>query len=185
MVNVTMILIISGTNRPKSESLNVSELTLQFLKSKTDQEIQLLDLSAIPYDWIHSDMFQKSSVAPSLLEIIDHQLRPANKWLFVTPEYNGSYPGILKLFLDACSVTPFKNEIYPRKAGLIGVASGRAGNLRGMEHLTGVLNYLGFVLYPDKLPISSIKSLQDQNGTITDPATLMTLDKFLSSFLEF
>ncbi|MEY2905061.1 MAG: hypothetical protein RJA52_1077 [Bacteroidota bacterium] len=180
-----MITIISATNRPKSECLKFSELTFNILKSKTKEDIKLLDMSSISYDWIHSDMYNKTKVSDSLHQIINEYLTPSSKWIVVSPEYNGSYPGIFKLFLDACSVTPLKNNIYPKKSALIGVASGRAGNLRGMDHLTGVLNYLGFILYPDKLPISSIKSLQDENGHITHENTLITLVNFLDKVLEF
>lgn len=180
-----MITIISATNRPQSECLKLSRLAFNLVKSKTSEDVQLLDMSSIPYDWIHPDMYNKNKVSESLNKIIDQYLTPASKWLIISPEYNGSYPGILKLFLDACSVTPLKKNIFPKKAALIGVASGRAGNLRGMDHLTGVLNYLGFILYPDKLPISSIKTLQDTEGNISNPDAITALEKFLDNAIKF
>jgi NAD(P)H-dependent FMN reductase len=48
-------------------------------------------------------------------------------------------PGSLKLFIDACSVREYKQNFKGKKAALVGIASGRAGNLRGMDHLTGVM----------------------------------------------
>ena len=62
---------------------------------------------------------------------------------------------------------------------MIGVASGRAGNFRGMEHLTGILNYLNVLVMPNKLPVSVIEKNISENGTIEKTTSLV-----LSSFLE-
>ncbi len=72
-----------------------------------------------------------------------------------------------------------------KKAALIGVATGRAGNLRGMEHLTGVLNYLGTIVMPNKLPISRISKLKNGNGEIADEETLKVMDAHAREFLAF
>jgi NAD(P)H-dependent FMN reductase len=98
---------------------------------------------------------------------------PAQKFVFIAPEYNGSFPGILKVFLDA--IPPEMNR--GKKSALIGVSSGRAGNLRGMDHLTGILNYLGMHVHPNKLPISSVLSLMDAEGNFRDEITKTVLEK--------
>ncbi|MCC6838141.1 MAG: NAD(P)H-dependent oxidoreductase, partial [Bacteroidia bacterium] len=92
-----------------------------------------------------------------------------------------SYPGILKLFFDA--IHPDLNR--GKKVGLVGVASGRAGNLRGMEHLTGVLNYLGMHVHPNKLPISSVLALINESGDLVDLNTLKVLEKHISDFTQW
>lgn len=88
-------------------------------------------------------------------EIVEKYINPVNKLIFVIPEYNGSFPGILKLFIDAVHPRNFKGK----KAALIGVSSGRSGNVRGMDHLTAILQYLKVEVYHDKLPFSSIDAL--------------------------
>lgn len=180
-----MLTLISGTNRPNSATLILTKFLAKRIQNNTDLEVKVLDLSSISTDWIHVNMYQKDQVHPDLEVLIESILRPADKWIFITPEYNGSYPGIVKTFLDAVSVTPFKKEIYGKKAALLGVASGRAGNLRGMEHLTGVLNYLGFTVYPDKIPFSSIKNILKEDGNITHEETLAVIDKMIERFSTF
>jgi NAD(P)H-dependent FMN reductase len=182
---IDMLTLIAGTNRPNSATQKLTNFLANRIQKTTDLQVEVLDLSLITHDWIHSNMYQKDQVSPELLDLIEHFLRPSSKWIFITPEYNGSYPGIVKTFLDAISVTPFKKEIYGRKAALLGVASGRAGNLRGMEHLTGVLNYLGLTVYPDKIPFSSIKNIMDEDGNITHEESLAVLDKLIERFSTF
>jgi chromate reductase len=71
------------------------------------------------------------------------------------------------------------------KACLVGVSTGRAGNLRGMEHLTNILNYLKINVYHNKLPISRVDTLLDANGNLTDVETQKVVDWQLEGFLKF
>jgi NAD(P)H-dependent FMN reductase len=119
---------------------------------------------------------------PAAFRAIDEQyMIDADRWIIVSPEYNGSFPGVLKLFIDAISTHKYGETFADKRALLVGVASGRAGNLRGMEHLTGLLNYLKIHVFPQKLPISSIATALSEDGTPTkDTATAIKglLDAF-------
>ncbi len=106
----------------------------------------------------------------------------ADAVIIVSPEYNGSYPGMFKGFIDASDV---KKCFQNKKACLVGVAEGRAGNLRGMEHLTNILNYLKINVYHNKLPISRVDTLMDAQGNLTDADTLKVIDWQLEGFLKF
>ena len=110
---------------------------------------------------------------------------PAQKFIFISPEYNGSFPGVLKLFLDACSVREYKATFKGKKAALVGIATGRAGNLRGMDHLTGILNHLGIIVLPNKVPISKIDQLYGESGDIADAVTLRLIERHVEEFLAF
>jgi NAD(P)H-dependent FMN reductase len=179
-----MITVISGTNRQNSQCLQFAALYHSMLEEIVPEEsVKLLSLEQIPHDWFHPDMYSKQS--PSLSKLQDEYILPAEKLVFVTPEYNGSIPGAVKLFIDACSVREYSRNFTGKKAALVGIASGRAGNLRGMEHLTGVLNYLGTIIMPDKLPISSISKLKNGNGEIADEATLKVMRAHAEAFVGF
>ena len=102
--------------------------------------------------------------------------------MFITPEYNGSFPGILKLLFDNSS----SHSIWwHKKALLTGISTGRAGNLRGMEHLAGVLNYLKITVYPNLLPISIVNRLMDENGKFTDNSSIDVINKQLDEFISW
>jgi chromate reductase, NAD(P)H dehydrogenase (quinone) len=180
-----MITVISGTNRKNSEALDFARYYAETLKKLSPEEVKLLPLEEIPHDWFHPSMYDKNGQSPSLGAIQDEYMVPAGKFVFVVPEYNGSFPGVLKLFLDGCSVRAYNETFKGKKAALLGIATGRAGNLRGMDHLTGILHYFGVTVLPNKLPVSSIHKLKDSEGQISDPYTREVIENQAKEFLAF
>jgi NAD(P)H-dependent FMN reductase len=98
------------------------------------------------------------------------------------PEYNGSIPGVLKTMLD---LTDYKKTWQWKKALLVGISTGRAGNLRGLEHLTSILNFMKVVVHPNKLPISLIDKVMDEKGVLHNEFTLHAINKQLDEFIKF
>lgn len=173
-----MITIIAATNRPNSNSLKIAGLYLQLLK-KLGVESELLSLENVPADIAFNELFGNRSL--EFQKILDKYIIPAEKYVIIAPEYNGSFPGILKTFIDA-----MKPElIRGKKAALIGVSSGRAGNLRGLDHLTGILHYLGLHVHPNKLPVSSVLNLIDEKNNLTDEITIASLEKHAADFSKW
>jgi hypothetical protein len=68
---------------------------------------------------------------------------------------------------------------------LIGIATGRAGNVRGMDHLSGILMHMKSVIYPRLLPVSKVNELIDDQGRINHDPTIKTLDDHLNGFMAF
>ncbi len=172
------ITIISSTNRLDSNTEKIANYYLSILKNKTFH-VDLLNLKELPESFLFSDLYGKRS--DEFQKIIDKYIEQQTKFIFIVPEYNGSFPGILKGFLDAVSPKLWLDN----KACLVGISSGRAGNLRGMEHLTNILNYLKVNVYHNKLPISRVDSLLDTSGNLTDAETKRAIDIQLNGFLDF
>lgn len=169
--------IFSASNRDENRSLVFAKLCAKLLEDQ-DVNAQIYDFQKFPLDVSLNTMydFEKSP----LTDIVEKYLTSVDKLIFVIPEYNGSFPGILKLFIDAVHPGHFKFK----KAALIGISSGRAGNIRGMDHLTGILNYLKIDVYHHKLPISSIGNIIG-NGKITDDLTIHRIEDLMKAFLKF
>jgi NAD(P)H-dependent FMN reductase len=180
-----MITVISGSNRKGSECLTFAKKYTEILENLTSTPIKLLAMEEIPHDYFFPEMYQKGNQAASLAALQDEYILPAKKFVYVVSEYNGSYPGAIKIFLDACSTRELDKSFKNKKAALVGVASGRAGNLRGMDHLGDVLNHLGTIVLPNKLPISRIFSLMDKDGEIIDETTLEVMRKQAAELLVF
>ncbi len=166
-----MITIISGTNRPGSKTGQIAAYYRGLLKEK-GIEHQLLSLEIL-------DGLMRNE---TIRELEDVFLKPADKFIFIVPEYNGSFPGILKLLFD---ITDIKSVWYYKKALLTGIADGRAGNLRGLDHLTNVLNYLKVNVYFNKLPISRINQETDEQGNWLNAVTPMVIAEQVGGFLDF
>lgn len=171
------ISIFSASNREENRSLVFAEHCANLLE---DQGVnaQIYDFQKFPDDVSLKTMYEFES--SPMMAIVEKYLTSVDKLIFVIPEYNGSFPGILKLFIDAVHPGHFKFK----KAALIGISSGRAGNIRGMDHLTGILNYLKVDVYHHKLPVSSIANLIS-NGKITDDLTIHRIEDLMKAFLKF
>lgn len=180
-----MITVVSGSNRENNRTLAFAKKYVEILKESTTEEIQLLDMSEMPFDWMHEAMYSEQRQSVSLAALQDKYIIAAQKFVFITPEYNGSYPGIVKLFLDGCSVRNYDSNFKHKKAALVGVATGRAGNLRGMDHLADSLNHMGAITLPSRMPYSSVSGLIDKNGNVVDEATIKTIRKHVAAFVEF
>jgi NAD(P)H-dependent FMN reductase len=173
-----MITIISGTNRANSKSSEVARIVENIVKTKTDK-VHLLDLAEISDYGISSMMYNPDNQSSEIAKIQDEILMPADKWILVLPEYNGGIPGIFKLLIDAISVRN-KDGLMGKNVLLIGVAAGRAGNLRGLDYATNCLNYLGMFVHPQKLPISSFNSVL-KDGQL-DEGTTKALKSLINDF---
>jgi chromate reductase len=171
------IVVVSCTNRPNSNTFKVSKIYENILKMK-QVEVKVLDFCTLPENIAFGETFGKRSA--EYAQLINEFVTNIHKFIFVVPEYNGSFPGILKTFLDSISPKEWANK----DACLVGVADGRAGNLRGMEHLTGILNYLKMHVYHDKLPISIINSVMEKDGNFNEDQMRACINQ-INGFLEF
>jgi NAD(P)H-dependent FMN reductase len=163
--------IISGTNRKGSNTLKIAMQYKQMLESR-GVEAQLVSL----------EDFDLNSKSSQLQKVEEDVLIPTDKFLIVMPEYNGSYPGSLKTIID---MTDIRKVWWGKKALLTGVSTGRAGNLRGMDHLTGALNYLKVTVHHNKLPISSVDKLLSHGGVIHDGPTITAMQHQVEEFMAF
>lgn len=166
-----MITIISGTNRKGSNTLKVATLYQQYIR-EMGREASLLSLEEVDLN--------RRTTAFELME--DALLIPASSFVFILPEYNGSYSGAIKTVLD---MSRYRECWWNKKALLTGIADGRGGNLRGLDHFTGVLNYLKMLVHPNKLPISFIRKVMDDSGRFIDPMTEQAVRQQITEFLEF
>lgn len=166
-----MYTIISGTNRPGSNTLKVAKEYQRFLLQK-GIEAQLVSLEKL-------DLLSRTEAFKQLEEDI---IKPSTHFIFIAPEYNGSFPGVLKLLFDNSGN---HTMWWHKKALLTGVSTGRAGNVRGMEHLVGVLHYLKVTVYPYLLPISAVDKLINGDGTFTDDLTIEVINKQLDEFIHW
>lgn len=171
------IVVISCTNRPDSNTLKVSRIYEELVAASGGQA-KLLDFNTLPHSLAFTETFGNRT-AP-YADLIREFVTDHRKFIFVVPEYNGSFPGILKTFLD--SMHP--REWWEKYACLVGVSDGRAGNLRGLEHLTGVLQYLKMHVYHNKLPISVIGKVMSPEGKFISEEQLKVCAAQVNGFLR-
>ncbi|RZK38764.1 MAG: NADPH-dependent oxidoreductase [Pedobacter sp.] len=173
-----MVTIISGTNRPNSNTLKLAKYYQNQLEQK-GLKTNLLDLQDLPASLIGTDLYGQRSEA---FQKIQNLVTETTKFLFVIPEYNGSFPGVLKTFIDACS---FPGSFYEKKACLVGLSSGKYGNIRGIDHFNGVCGYLHLHVMPLRLHIANIKNELDENGQLHKEDTLKFTNEQIEKFINY
>jgi NAD(P)H-dependent FMN reductase len=143
------------------------------------EQIALLDLAELPLE-----LFSPSSYAtkPAGFEAYQEAVLTAEGILTVTPEYNGSYPGALKYFID---MLRFPESLVDKPAGFVGLSSGRWGALRSVEQLAMVFQYRCAHLYGRRVFLPGVHELIDDEGRIQDPEISDRLREMVTGFSGF
>ncbi len=173
-----MITIVSGTNRQHSNTLKLANYYQRQLKEK-GAAAQILSLTELHGNFISADMYGKCS--DSFLPIQD-RISATEKFIFIIPEYNGSFPGILKTFVDACK---FPDSFFNKKAALVGLSSGKYGNVRGVDHFTGVCHYVRLHVLPLRIHIPYIFHEFDADGNLYKEDTVRFTNEQMEEFIRF
>ncbi|MFN0031299.1 MAG: NADPH-dependent FMN reductase [Flavobacteriales bacterium] len=173
-----MITIISCTNRPGSKTAAVAKHYHRLLELAGELS-QILSLESLPHNFAFADLYDKRS--PEMQAIVSTYIEQAEKFVFIIPEYNGSFPGVLKTFIDGIHPRNFRDK----KAAIVGLSDGRAGNLRGQEHLTGILHYLKMHVHYSKPKLSLIDDLLNEHEQVVDEQTIKLLKEHAQAVMKF
>ncbi len=178
-----MISIIVGTNRKESKSTIVAHKISELLRS-AGQKSQILELKDLPSEMLHESMYTSDNQHTIISQYQDKYIATVQKFIFVVPEYNGSFPGVLKLFIDAVSVRHYKTNFSGKTAFLVGIASGRLGNAIGLDHLAYVLNYVGASTFPQRLYIPAIDA-KVKDTEFQHEGDIGVLTQMLNEFVNY
>jgi len=95
------------------------------------------------------------------------EIEMAQGLLFVTPEYNRSFPGVLKNAIDHASRPYGQNSWSGKPAGILGASPGAPGTSVAQQHLRNVLAYIDVpTLNQPEAFIQVIEGLFDEAGNI-------------------
>ncbi|WP_423149032.1 NADPH-dependent FMN reductase [Rubrolithibacter danxiaensis] len=173
-----MITIVSATNRENSYTLKLAEYYRKQLRIK-GVEAEILSLTSLPEGLIHPEMYMKSR---ENFQPMQNIVTATDKFLFIIPEYNGSFPGVLKVFIDACK---YPESFHGKKAALVGISSGKYGNIRGIDHFTGICHYINLHVMPLRLHIPSINKEFNEEGNLFKEDTLKFTTQQIDQFVVF
>ncbi len=172
-----MLTILSATNRLNSQTARFSDIYAK-LAAEEGIDCSFESLIDFPEATIGDFIYRKGD---NVFRTYANKLfNTHEKILIVVPEYNASIPGILKLVIDCADPEIFKNK----RIALTGVATGRGGNIRGLNHLTEIFHYLKAEVYSNKLPISMIRSLLDEEMNLLDEYTIKAMRQQLHGFVH-
>jgi|688.fasta_scaffold73966_6 chromate reductase len=122
---------------------------------------------------------------PAAVTVLKEQIANADGVIIATPEYNYSYSGVLKNAIDWASrgtTRPF----IDKPVAVIGASPGNYGAVRAQTDLRRLMSAVsGSVLPRPELLVGSVHTKINEDGIITDEATLKIYRNLLNNFIAF
>lgn len=142
--------------------------------------LEIIEIGGLPlYDQDYDDVGNP----PSEWSAFRERVKSFDGFLFVTPEYNRSVPGVLKNALDVGS-RPYGQSVWGGKPGaVISVSPGAIGGFGANHHLRQSLVFLDVpAMHQPEAYIGGAAQLFDANGNITNETTREFLRRFMDAF---
>src|ERR1051326_5572303 len=163
--------VILGTTRKGRMSAHAANFVYQELRKRQGITTELIDIAELnlPIDDAGEGV-EDARFAQAM--------ERADAIVIVSPEYNHSFPGLLKHVLDTCL-----KEYIHKAAGVVGVSAGVFGGTRVIEHFQPVLRELGLVSIFWDVNFGPVERAFDASGQLLDDAYLRRTDKFLNELI--
>ena len=173
-----MMTLVVGTNRTGSSTRKVAA-QIEEIYRELNAPLKVLDLTQLPPEIFHPGSYAEKpkSFAPFADAVLQ-----ASGLIVVTPEYNGSLPGVLKYFID---MLKFPESFERRPVCFVGLAAGMWGALRPVEQLQAIFGYRNAHIFPERVFLPRINDLLDADGRLKDPELVERLRVQQKGFLEF
>ena len=173
-----MITLIVGTNRPGSNTRKVAA-QIEAIYTELKVPVHVLDLAKLP-----PEIFAPTAYAekPKSFQPFADAVLQATGLHVVTPEYNGSVPGVLKYFID---MLKFPESFEQRPVCFTGLAAGIWGALRPVEQLQAIFGYRNAHIFPTRVFMPQINNLLNAEGKIKDAELLARLKAQADGFAGF
>ena len=164
--------IIIGTPRQGRLTEPAANFVFGEVSKRNDIKTELIDIRKIP---IRVDDAGEALKDKQFCATVQR----SDGLIIVAPEYNHSFPGLLKHVLDT-NLT----EYIHKAVGVCGVSAGPFGGARMIQSLLPILRELGMVTVFSDVYFGNAGKLFDQaTGKITDQAYAGRLDKFLNELV--
>jgi len=160
------ILAISGSLRAESYNTGLARAAVELAPEGVF--VDLYDGLALlpPYD---QDLDEGESEPPAAALDFRERIEAADALLIVTPEYNGSIPGVLKNAIDWASARHRGSSFKNKTVAIAGATTGQYGAIWAQQDLRRVLGICGARVIEDELPVSTAHQRFDERGVLADP----------------
>jgi len=163
--------VILGTARQGRESEHAARFVFEQTKKRAGVETEFIDVRTLP---MKLDDAGEQMKDPKFSATIDR----CDGLIIVTPEYNHSFPGLLKHALDSCL-----KEYIHKAVGICGVSAGPFGGSRVIENLLPVMRELGLVTIFEDVNFAKIAMVFDERGQLVDQNFVRRVDMFLNELI--
>lgn len=181
-VSKISIIAIAGSLRKDSLNLQLAKEAQKYLGGKVQMEI--LDYHEVPL--FNQDI---EYPAPEAVRTVRQKITEADGVWFFTPEYNHSFPGVLKNLIDWLSrpVSATEGQVLQGKlAAISGISLGASGTLIAQDHLVTLLSFLNMdIMNIPRLAIPNATQQTNTEGKLELTSSAPYLQKEADAFIAF
>ncbi len=153
------IVAVLGTARPGNYTSKALALVIDEIGKHGNIALDLIDPAAqdMPFPGADPD----SAETKALQDMVSG----ATGVIFSTPEYHGSFSSMAKLIIENLG---FPSVLAGKPVALVGVAAGRIGAIKALEHLRSVLSHIGAIVLPGPVSVAGVQQVFDDKGRCLD-----------------
>lgn len=143
--------------------------------------LEIFDIGGIPL--YNQDL--EGEMPPKVKEF-KAKIRAADAILVATPEYNFSFPGVLKNVIDWASRPPGDNAFEGKPAAIMSASIGMLGGARAQYHLRQV--FITLNMHPINKPeviVPFAEEKFDKDGRLIDDKTRAKIRELLESLVSW
>ena len=169
-------------------SLRRGSLNAMLLRAAAAEAPGALDIASIREIPLYDGDVEAERGIPEPVRALKDRIASARGLLLVTPEYNNSFPGVLKNAIDWLSRPPadIPRVFGGRAVALIGATPGRGGTALAQVAWLPVLRTLGTrPWFGARLQLSEAHRLFDAEGRLIDEGTRAKLREFVEGLARF
>lgn len=173
------VLAISGSLRAGSYNTALARAAREIAPAGVDIELYN-ELGALP----PFDADTDGTEEPAAVGELRRQIRSADALLFVTPEYNGSIPGVLKNAVDWASRPHRGAALSNKTVAVAGATPGQYGAMWAQQDLRRVLGIAGARVIAGELSVPRAHEVFDVEGRLVSPIVAERLRIHLAALVE-
>lgn len=179
MSKAPKILAFAGSTRKDSWNKKLLKQAAEIAHG-AGAEVTVIDLADYPLPLYDGDL-EAAQGTPENAKKLQKLFAEHDGFLIASPDYNGSYSGVLKNMVDWVSrkdkendppLEPFKGKV----AAIMSASPGALGGIRGLEKLHDLLDDLRVMVIPDVVAVGGIATAFNEAGKLDNPKTAKALE---------
>ncbi len=163
-------------------SIRRGNYTAKALAVVADEVSQRPDASLEIIDPTHMELWLPGQGTSDDVRRMQEIVAAADGIILATPEYHGSYSSVIKLIIDNLG---FPSKLSGKPVALLGVAGGRIGAVKALEHLRSVASHVGGLVLPGPVSVAQIRSVFDKDGAVLDEAAAAMIRRVPNALVDY
>lgn len=182
----TRILAFAGSLR--KESYNRKLLAIACAGAEAaGAEVTVVDLNDYAMPFMNEDL-ESESGAPEKARELKALMKAHDGYLIASPEYNGSFSGVLKNTIDWCSRLEEGESVLEcfrgKNVALLASSTGMGAGARGLTQLRTVLAGIGCLILPTQVTVGKAAEAFDAEGKLVKPKQQENAENLGKSLVE-